>query len=271
MHITITGNLGSGKSTICKILEDKFGFEIYSTGKVQRELARQINMTTLEMNQLMCSDHKYDNMIDDATAAISRENPDKNIIFDSRLAWHFVEKSFKVFLAVDLNIAAERVMHDNRGKEEQYASLEEAKEKLFERAQTENLRYKDIYNLEYFNYSNYNLVIESTYSSPELIASIIMKEAKNYYALMADNNGQCIKTTRILLSPKSLYKDKVTKEELTSLKDKIAEFSKSKEVPDIRVNARKEKGEYTLLSDEDTVKAAIEAGLPFLITELECN
>ena len=57
MHITITGNLGSGKSTICKILEDKFGFEIYSTGKVQRELARQMNMTTLEMNQLMCSDH----------------------------------------------------------------------------------------------------------------------------------------------------------------------------------------------------------------------
>ncbi|MNC84278.1 hypothetical protein D3C75_1387430 [compost metagenome] len=55
------------------------------------------------------------------------------------------------------------------------------------------------------------------------------------------------------------------------MKDKIAEFSKLKEVPDIKVNARKEKGEYTLLSDEDTVKAAIEAGLPFLITELECN
>ena len=66
--------------------------------------------------------------------------------------WKDVEKSFKVFLAVDLNIAAERVMHDNRGKEEQYTTLEEAKEKLFERAQTENLRYKDIYNLEYFNY-----------------------------------------------------------------------------------------------------------------------
>ncbi|MDF2870908.1 MAG: Cytidylate kinaselike protein [Anaerocolumna sp.] len=264
------GNLGSGKSTICKILEDKFGFEIYSTGKVQRELARQMNMTTLEMNQLMCSDHKYDNMIDDATARISRENPDKNIIFDSRLAWHFVEKSFKVFLAVDLNIAAERVMHDNRGKEEQYATLEEAKEKLFERAQTENLRYKDIYNLEYFNYSNYNLVIESTYSSPELIASVIMKEAKNYYALMADNNGQCVKTTRILLSPKSLYKDKVTTEELTALKDKIKEYSKLKEVPDIKVKARKEKEEYTLLSGEDTVKAAKEAELPFLVTDLEC-
>lgn len=278
MHITITGNLGSGKSTICKILEDKYGFEIYSTGKVQRELARQMNMTTLEMNQLMCSDHKYDNMIDDTTARISRENPDKNIIFDSRLAWHFVEKSFKVFLAVDLNIAAERVMNDNRGTEEQYSSVEEAKEKLYMRAQTENLRYKDIYNLEYFNYSNYNLVVDGTYSSPELIASTIMKEAKEYYALVADNHGQMVKTTRVLLSPQSLYKEEIGSEEVTSLKNKISVYEKLKErwdaelsdanIPEVKIIAEKNADNYEILSGLEDVKAAKEAGIPFLLTTL---
>ncbi|SHO53008.1 cytidylate kinase family protein [Anaerocolumna xylanovorans] len=268
MHITITGNLGSGKSTICKILEDKYGFEIYSTGKVQRELARQMNITTLEMNQLMCSDHKYDNMIDDTTARISRENPDKNIIFDSRLAWHFVEKSFKVFLSVGLDIAAERVMKDNRGKEEQYSSIEEAKEKLFQRAQTENMRYKDIYNLEYFNFSNYNLVIESAYSSPELIASIIMKEAKDYYALIADNHGQMVDRTRILLSPKSLYKEEVTKEERNALKGRISEYEKIKELPNVQIAAWKDGDSYQVLSALEEVKAAKEAGVPFLLTAL---
>lgn len=278
MHITITGNLGSGKSTICKILEDKYGFEIYSTGKVQRELARQMNMTTLEMNQLMCSDHKYDNMIDDTTARISRENPDKNIIFDSRLAWHFVEKSFKVFLAVDLNVAAERVMNDNRGTEEQYSSLEEAKEKLYMRAQTENVRYKDIYNLEYFDYSNYNLVVESTYSSPELIASTIMKEAKDYYALVADNHGQMVQTTRVLLSPKSLYKDEIGDEEADILKDKISAYEKAKErwdanlvdanLPEVKIMAEKNGDSYKILSGLEDVKAAREAGIPFLFTTL---
>ena len=163
MHITITGNLGSGKSTICKLLNEKYQFEIYSTGKVQRELARQMNMTTLELNQLMRSDHKYDNMIDDATARISRENKDKNIIFDSRLAWHFVEQSFKVFVSVDLEVAAKRVMLDTRGVEESYRSLEEAVKLLAERANTEKIRYKEIYNLNYMDYSNYNLVIDSTY------------------------------------------------------------------------------------------------------------
>ena len=53
MHITITGNLGSGKSTICNILKEKYQFEIYSTGKVQRKLAEDMGMTTLEFNQLM--------------------------------------------------------------------------------------------------------------------------------------------------------------------------------------------------------------------------
>jgi predicted cytidylate kinase len=181
MHITITGNLGSGKSTYCRLLNEKYQFEVYSTGKVQRELARQMNMTTLELNQLMCSDKKYDNMIDDATTKISRENKDKDIIFDSRLAWHFVEHSFKVFVSVSLEVAAERVMNDQRGAEEKYSSLEEAKKLLAERAATERVRYKDIYNLNYMDFSNYNLVIDSTFCSPDKIVEIILKEANEFY------------------------------------------------------------------------------------------
>ncbi|MBQ3980320.1 MAG: dephospho-CoA kinase, partial [Lachnospiraceae bacterium] len=92
MHITLTGNLGSGKSTICKLLEQQYGYEIFSTGKVIRQIADDLDISVLEMNELMSRDHKYDHMIDDKTAQISRENPDKNILFDSRLAWNFVEK-----------------------------------------------------------------------------------------------------------------------------------------------------------------------------------
>ena len=41
MHITITGRLGSGKSTVCRILADKYGYEIYSTGKIHRQIAAE--------------------------------------------------------------------------------------------------------------------------------------------------------------------------------------------------------------------------------------
>lgn len=258
MHITITGNLGSGKSTICKILQSQYGFEIYSTGTVQRELAREMNMTTLEMNQLMCSDHKYDTMIDDATARISRENRDKDIIFDSRLAWHFVEKSFKVFLSVSLDVAAERVMNDNRGKEEKYSSLDEAKKLLAERAATEDKRYKDIYNLEYFNFANYNLVIDSTYCTPDKIVSMIMSEASKYEESMKEKDS-----SKVLIAPSRLYTQEITEEDKLRLKNLTDQYENVDYI-EKEILCSKKGEEYTIMEGKDDVIAAILAKVPFV-------
>ncbi len=198
MHITLTGNLGSGKSTISKLLEEQYGYEIFSTGKVIRRIAAEHNVDVLEMNKMMETDHQYDHMIDDTTARISRENPDKNILFDSRLAWNFVEKSFKVFLSASVDVAAKRVMYDaKRGEVEVYTSLEEAKQKLKERMITEDRRYRDIYGIEYLNYSNYNLILDSTDCSPEVLARILIEEAKAYEAAEQAGKGGY---TRLLLS-----------------------------------------------------------------------
>ena len=179
MHVTLTGNLGSGKSTLSKILEAEYGYEIFSTGKVIRQIADEQGVSVLEMNKLMEKDHKYDHMIDDTTARISREQKDKKILFDSRLAWNFVEESFKVFLSVSLPVAASRVLADaSRGAVESYASVEECMASLKERAATEDRRYKEIYGIEYFNYSNYNLVLDSSDCTPDVLAKILVEEAK---------------------------------------------------------------------------------------------
>ncbi len=267
MHITITGNLGSGKSTVCKILRDQHGFEIYSTGTVQRELAREMNMSTLEMNQLMCSDPKYDNMIDDATARISRENRHKDIIFDSRLAWHFVEQSFKVFLSVSLDVAAKRVMNDNRGKEEKYTSLEEAKKLLAARAETEDKRYKELYNLDYFNFSNYNLVIDSTCTTPDNIASVILEEAKKFDETMKERDifepgNQGI--NKILLSPQSLYPGEISKEDRERASELIKERQEHRENVRKDILVKKVKNELNIVEGKDEVIAAIIAEEPFV-------
>ena len=199
MHITLTGNLGSGKSTLSKILENEYKYEIFSTGKVIRQIASEHGVSVLEMNKLMEKDHKYDHEIDDTTARISRENSDKNILFDSRLAWNFVEKSFKVFLTVSLDVAAKRVSADlTRGKVENYESLEKAKEQLKERAETEDKRYKDIYGIEYFNMSNYNLILDSTNCAPEILAKILKEEADAYEKAEQEGKGNY---TRMILSP----------------------------------------------------------------------
>lgn len=259
MHITITGNLGSGKSTICKLLSDKYQFEIYSTGKVQRELAREMSMTTLELNQLMRNDHKYDHMIDDATARISRENPDKNIIFDSRLAWNFVESSFKVFVSVSTDVAAERVMNDHRGEEERYQSYEEARRMLIERAVAESVRYKEIYKVNYMDFTNYDLVIDSTYCTPDIIAEIILEEAKEYY-----NNGKQVQG-RMLVSPYRLLKeDDITKDDRQSLEDIVMQYENVTKITDKTIIVKKNDEIFTVVEGIELVKAAYMADVPYV-------
>ena len=199
MHITLTGNLGSGKSTIAKIMSEKYGYTIYSTGKIQRELAEERGLTVLEMNKLMQQDHSFDNIIDEKVTQLSKES-DKDLFFDSRLAWHFAENAFKVFLTVSIDEAARRVFNDDkRGDVEKYASQEDAKENLIERANTEDVRYKEIYGLDYFNLNNYDLVLDSTFTKPELLAEMLVSEKRRFEENKAEKGGP-----RILLAPARL-------------------------------------------------------------------
>lgn len=183
MHISITGKLGSGKSTVCHLIEKEYGFEIFSTGSIQREAARQKGVSTLELNRMMQNDCSLDYIIDDTVNRLSRERKEDKLIFDSRMAWHFVQESFKVFLNVDPLIAAERVMANPRGCEECYASVEEACEKLVERSRVENARFSEIYGLDYFDLDHYDLVVDSSHRTPQEIVELIMQ---NYSIFCAD-------------------------------------------------------------------------------------
>lgn len=254
MHITLTGNLGSGKSTICRILESEYGKEIYSTGKVQRAIAQEMGISVLEMNQLMCSDHKYDHLIDDTTAKISRENPEKPIVFDSRLAWNFVEKSFKVFLSVNLSVAAQRVYNDNRGEVEKYTSAEDAKQQLKLRAETENVRYKELYGLNYFDFNNYNLVLDSTYCAPDVLAKLLMTEAAAYERALAAGESPRVK---LLISPKRLGA------EMGEL-----DFSQERLYPQGAVAVKKTGEDFAVLAGQEIVQEAVRTKMPFVEARL---
>lgn len=183
MNISITGNLGSGKSSICKILKSQ-GFEIISAGGIFRQLAVESGMSVEAFNQKVNEDIKkgdrsVDEMIDLRTTNINSERD--NVIFDSRLAWNFATGSFKVFVAVDIDEAARRVFSDAlRSDSESYSSFEECRAALIHRQDMEKVRFKELYQIDYYDMSNYNLVIESTSASPEAVAGEIMKRFEEY-------------------------------------------------------------------------------------------
>ncbi|MCD8038637.1 MAG: cytidylate kinase family protein [Lachnospiraceae bacterium] len=183
MNISITGNLGSGKSSVAKILKEK-GYEIFSTGSVFRQLAMEKGVSVEEFNRQVNEaaergDRSVDRMIDDTTARIDGERD--NVVFDSRLAWHFAPKSFKVFVITDINESSRRVFNDSlRASSEAYRSQEECRRALINRQKLETVRYKGIYGIDYYDMSNYNLVIESTSASPDELAGEILERLEEY-------------------------------------------------------------------------------------------
>lgn len=180
MHITISGRLGSGKSTVSKILKEKYGFEIYSTGAIQREMAKKMNLTTLEMNELCNKDSSFDHMIDDAVTKLSIERKDDKLLFDSRMAWHFAQFSFRVFMTIDPQIAGNRCVLDRHGADESYETAEEARDMLMERARVENVRFKEIYGVDNLDYRNYDLIIDSSYVDQYTVADIIVHQFEDF-------------------------------------------------------------------------------------------
>lgn len=185
MLISITGRLGSGKSTICGILKEKYGFDIFSTGTINREFARSLGITTLELNERLKEDPELDKQIDGTVTRLSIEKKDEKLIFDSRMAWHFAKNTFKIFLTIDPMEAAQRVMKNQRGAEEHYESVEDACAGLVKRGNVERERFIQIYGVDYFDHNNYDLIVDTTSRTPDEIVNIIIE---NYNAYCADQN-----------------------------------------------------------------------------------
>lgn len=110
------------------------------------------------------------------------EHPDEIWIIDSRLAFYNIPDAFSVRLTTNPDIAGERLFYDNsRGKEDsEYESVEEAKKEREERRIGENARYLERYGVDLKDENNYDLIIDTSYSTPSDIADVILQCEKCY-------------------------------------------------------------------------------------------
>ena len=175
--ITISGAVGSGKSTVAKMLAQKLGWQYYSTGMAQRQIAKEMGITTLELNALSVKDKSIDKKID----AIFKNPPwgDDNCVVDSRLAFHFIPKSFKICLTVRDEIAGKRILNDPiRSSEHKYHSIKEATEASQKRHQLELKHFIKNYGLDIDNKDNFDLVVDTTHLSVEQVCQVILAALK---------------------------------------------------------------------------------------------
>lgn len=202
--ITISGEPASGKSTVVEALKKQYeemGFEveIRSVGGIFRKVVveqyekRYPNKKGTSLPDIL-ADREFidiirseiDTMVDDETRrygqSISQElTPGKVYIIDSRLAWNLIPDSFAVRITVDEEIAGKRVYEDKkRGSEDSYDSVKEATEQTRKRKLGEIERYIERYGIDLTDPKNYNLILDSSYSTPEELARIIIEKEREY-------------------------------------------------------------------------------------------
>jgi len=171
--ISITGDLGSGKSTVSKLLQGRLEYDYIYTGNIQREIAKRYNMTTLELNKYSETHPEVDEEIDETFKAL---NDSSNLIVDSRLAWFFIPKSFKIFLKTEVSVSAGRISSDKWRETENYTSQDEAIDMIIARKESEIKRYMNLYGINCTDLANFDLIIDTSYITPEEVVNTILAE-----------------------------------------------------------------------------------------------
>ena len=212
------------------ILKTAFGFETYSTGAIVREVAKKYGMSVVELNVYMETHPEIDHEIDDGLRRLS-EDP-RRLIIDSRMAWHFTEGTFKVYFTTDVETAALRIMNSHRDGEHA-ATLEETILDTKNRRASENKRYFEQYGVHITDMSNYDLILDTTYASPEEIAHALMEAYRSWQ----DNPAY----KQVLISSERLFypDDETDAEQVGRLASAIEE---GRSVPTVKVAERD--GEY---------------------------
>lgn len=180
--ITIAGRPGSGKSTTAKAVASQLGFDHYSSGDLFRSLAKERGIDVLQANLSAEQNTEIDHLVDGRLQDINMHDDRK--VIDARTAWHWIPTSFKVFLNLDLQVAAQRIlngMDDARlASEHIHRDPIEYAQVLQSRLDSESRRYKALYDIDPYDLSNYDLVIDTEANNLAQVAEMVLTGFKTW-------------------------------------------------------------------------------------------
>jgi len=159
--VTISGRPGSGKSTVGRVLAARLGVPHVSAGDFMREIAAERGISVLELSRIAEVDDSIDRQIDARSARLGASGG--SFVIDSRLAWHFIPDSIKVFLDVSPDVAARRIFGDRRGSELENVDIEATMRNTEERSASEAARFLAYYAIDYGDPANYDLVVDTSH------------------------------------------------------------------------------------------------------------
>lgn len=174
--ITIAGRPGSGKSSTAKLVTEYLGYQHFSSGDLFRALARERGIDVLQANLSAEENAEIDHLVDGRLQEIG--STEDELVVDSRTAWHWMPQSYKVFLNLDLEVAATRIlagMDDARlASEHVHRDPVEYSQLLQRRLDSETRRYKKLYDIDPYDMSNYDLVVDTAAHDLNQVVQLIL-------------------------------------------------------------------------------------------------
>ncbi len=174
MLITISGPIGSGKSTVAADLAEALSYEHVSGGDIFRELADERGYTPLEFNKLAEEDDAIDRDLDRRLRQTARERDE--VILESRLSgWMAGEYAdLKFWFDAPEEVRARRVAE----REEQ--DYDEALSEMRARAESEYTRYLEYYDIDFEDRSIYDLSLNTARWGPQAVMTIVHTAIEEY-------------------------------------------------------------------------------------------
>lgn len=178
MILTVSGEIGAGKSTVARSLARSLGLRYLSSGEVFREEARRRGITVSALGRLAEQDPSIDRTIDQLQIAEARTGA---IVIDSRLSGWLVDGDVRVWLRAPLEVRARRVAARDA------MTVEAARADIETREACERRRYTTLYQIDLSDLTRYHLVLDTALWGPEDVTHAITGLAR---ALRGERSGR---------------------------------------------------------------------------------
>ena len=171
VHVTISGQPGSGTSTIVALLENHFSWKSLNGGQVFRDEAEKRGMDLASFGKLCAEDLSVDRMLDDElkTRMIAVDGPQ---IVESRLAGRWAHDlgidCVRIWIEVTLEERAKRIVTREGGTVEQ--RLIEAKT----RSEMDQSRFSELYGINMSDLEPYSNIIQGDGLDTESVFSEVI-------------------------------------------------------------------------------------------------